>query len=149
EHLNAVMAACHGAAEVEPTYDEDARFDPKQNRALKAAILAARRAKIPENYVQRVIQFARQGFTSMEFRTYDTGWDSEAYLTVSGQISNNSARATNDFLEKVLRDEDWQLTRRTDGKPAKTVRARALMEKISYAAWACADPGLQFDTTIN
>ena len=149
EKLGAVMAACHGAAEVEPTYDEDARFDPKQNRALKRAILDARKAKIPENYVQRVIQFARQGFTAMEVRTYDTDWDSEAYLTVSGQNSNNSVRLTNEFLEKVLRDEEWALYRRTDGKVAKTVRARELMDKISYAAWACADPGVQFDSTIN
>src|SRR5690606_19370232 len=82
-------------------------------------------------------------------RTYDTDWDSEAYLTVSGQNSNNSVRLTNAFLDKVERGEDWDLIRRTDGKVAKTVKAADLMDKISYAAWACADPGLQFDTTIN
>ena len=55
---------------------------------------------IPENYIQRVIQLARQGYAAIDFRTYDTDWDSEAYLTVAGQNSNNSVRVTNDFLER-------------------------------------------------
>ena len=75
---------------------------------------------IPENYVQRVIQYAQQGHNSIEFRTYDTDWDSDAYLTVSGQNSNNSVRVTDDFLERVRDDGDWHLKRRTDGKVAKT-----------------------------
>src|SRR5262249_27117040 len=82
-------------------------------------------------------------------RTYDTDWDSDAYLTVSGQNSNNSVRVTNAFLERVESDSDWQLTRRVDGKVHKTLKARELWEKIAYAAWASADPGLQYDTTIN
>ncbi|MHA1599395.1 MAG: TSCPD domain-containing protein, partial [Alphaproteobacteria bacterium] len=94
-------------------------------------------------------QFARQGFTIIDFRTYDTDWDSEAYRTVSGQNSNNSVRVPNDFIESVLTDGDWQLIRRTDGKPHKTLRARDLWEQIALAAWSCADPGIQFDTTIN
>jgi ribonucleoside-diphosphate reductase alpha chain len=149
KHLNRVLAACHdGEAEaLDPC--SDARFDPSRNAALKREIKAARRAMIPENYVQRVIQFARQGYTRIDFRTYDTDWDSEAYLTVSGQNSNNSVRVTNDFLAKVEADGDWTLTRRTDGKVHKTLKARELWEKIAYAAWASADPGLQYDTTIN
>ena len=143
-HLNAVMFACRAEG-----LDDDARFDPKRNPALKRAIKAARAAMIPENYVQRVIHFARQGFDRIDFRTYDTDWDSDAYLTVSGQNSNNSVRLTNDFIEQVIADGDWQLHRRTDGKLAKTVRARDLWEKIGHAAWASADPGVQFDTTIN
>ena len=59
---------------------------------------------IPENYVQRVIQFARQGYTEIEFKTYDTDWDSEAYLTVAGQNSNNSVRVSNDYMQAVLDD---------------------------------------------
>jgi ribonucleoside-diphosphate reductase alpha chain len=55
---------------------------------------------VPENYVQRVIQFARQGYTDIEFSTYDTDWDSEAYLTVSGQNSNNSVSIKDDFLRR-------------------------------------------------
>ena len=104
---------------------------------------------IPENYIQRVIQFAEQGFTEIEFPTYDTDWDSEAYLTVSGQNSNNSIRVSNDFLEAVAAGKNWDLIRRTDGKTAKSVNAGELWDKISSAAWACADPGIQYDTTIN
>jgi ribonucleoside-diphosphate reductase alpha chain len=151
-HLNAVMQACHGRGDGEAVQSfekaEDA-FDPKKNRALKKAIIGARKAMVPENYVQRVIQFAKQGYEAIDFRTYDTDWDSEAYLTVSGQNSNNSVRITNDFLEAVKNDADWALTRRVDGKPAKILKARDLWEQIGHAAWASADPGVQFDTTIN
>ena len=104
---------------------------------------------IPENYIQRVIQFARQGFTEIDFKTYDTDWDSEAYLTVSGQNSNNSVRVSNAFLEAVRGGRKWDLIRRTDGGVQETVDAGALWDKISHAAWASADPGLQYDTTIN
>ena len=76
-------------------------------------------------------------------------FNGEAYATVSGQNSNNSVRVTSDFIEAVIADGDWSLTRRTDGAVAKTVKARDLWRQISEAAWACADPGLQFDTIIN
>ena len=145
-HLGAIMEAVHRA----PTNgDESARYDVRRNKALKDAIRAARKAMIPENYVQRVIEFARQGYRKIEFRTYDTDWDSQAYLTVSGQNSNNSVRVTNTFLAAVEADGDWNLVRRTDGEVCRTVKARALWEAIGHAAWACADPGIQFDTTIN
>src|SRR5262249_27035141 len=81
---------------------------------------------------------------------YDTDWDSEAYLTVSGQNSNNSVRIADNFLKAVEADGDWDLTWRnkpgTVGKPRK---ARELWEKIAYAAWASADPGVQYHTSIN
>ena len=147
KHLNAIMRACH--AEVGAGTGGEAGFDPKRNPVLKRAIRAARKLEVPENAIQRAIQFARQGFTEIEFRTYDTDWDSEAYLTVSGQNSNNSVRVTNDFIEAVRGDADWPLIRRTDGKVHETVKARGLWDQIAAAAWACADPGLQFDTTIN
>src|SRR6267378_4332568 len=117
--------------------------------ALKREIRAARRLMISENYIQRVIQFARQGYATIDFRTYDTDWDSEAYLTVAGQNSNNSVRLTNDFLERVQSGADWQLIRRTDRKVSKTLPASELWDRIAHAAWASADPGLQFDSTIN
>ena len=145
-HLNAVMQACHRPDE---GCDENAAFDPKRNKKLKRAIKAAREVLVPENYVQRVIQFARQGFRSIDFKTYDTDWDSEAYLTVSGQNSNNSVRVDNAFMMAVERDETWDLVRRTDGKTAKTLPARALWDQIAYAAWSCADPGMQYHSTIN
>jgi len=144
--LTAVMSACRqwdGAA------DSEDRWNPKTNKQLKKAIIGARKAMIPENYIQRVITFARQGYTEVKFPVFNTDWDSEAYLTVSGQNSNNSVRITNAFLQKVLDDGDWDLIRRIDGKVAKTIKARDLWEQIAEAAWSCADPGLQFDTTIN
>jgi ribonucleoside-diphosphate reductase alpha chain len=144
KHLGEVMAACRewdGA-------DDDSRFDPKVNKRLRAAILGARAVMLPENYVQRVIQFARQGYREIEFPVFDTDWDSEAYLTVSGQNSNNSVRVTNDFLNAVKDGSDWTLRSRTQPK-AKTIKAADLWEQIGEAAWACADPGIQFDTTIN
>ncbi len=145
-HLNAVMQACHQAGE---DCDGEDAFDPKRNAALKQAILAARAVMLPENYIQRVIHFARQGFASIDFKTYDTDWDSEAYLTVSGQNSNNSVRISNDFMTAVEDDGPWELIRRTDGKLAKTLPARELWEQIAYAAWSCADPGMQYHSTIN
>ena len=143
-HMGEVMAACHDKA-----VSGDDRFDPRANKRLKKAIIAARGAMIPENYVQRVIQFARQGYTEIEFKTYDTDWDSEAYLTVAGQNSNNSVRVSNEFLQAVLDKGDWELVKRRDNGVAKRINASDLWEKIAYAAWACADPGLQYDTTIN
>ncbi|PCD77284.1 vitamin B12-dependent ribonucleotide reductase [Pseudothioclava arenosa] len=123
--------------------------DPAKNPALKEAIKSAKRVMIPETYVNRVLQYARQGYSSIEFPTYDTDWDSEAYVTVSGQNSNNSVRVTNAFLQAVKDDADWELIRRTDGKVAKTVKARELWDQVGHAAWACADPGIQFHDTVN
>ncbi|MGV1794166.1 vitamin B12-dependent ribonucleotide reductase [Rhizobium lusitanum] len=144
KHLKAIMKAtvnCEG--------DNDDCFDPAKNPALKREIRAAKKDQVPENYVQRVIQFARQGYKDLEFKTYDTDWDSEAYLTVSGQNSNNSVSIKDDFLRAVENDGDWHLTARKDGKVVKTLKARDLWESISYAAWASADPGLHFNTTMN
>jgi ribonucleoside-diphosphate reductase alpha chain len=144
KHLKAIMKAC-----VNCSADNDACFDPAENPALKREIKAAKKDQVPENYVQRVIQFAKQGYKDIEFKTYDTDWDSEAYLTVSGQNSNNSVSLKDDFLRAVENDGDWNLTARKDGKVMKTLKARDLWESISYAAWASADPGLHFNTTMN
>ena len=90
---------------------------------------------------------------------YDTDWNSKAYFTVSGQNSNNSVRITNEFMDAVEHDEPWHLYWRTEleaakaenrkPKPCKVMPARELWEKITFAAWSCADPGVQFDTTFN
>ena len=144
KHLNAIFAAirAHDGSEGGAT-------DPARNAALKTAIRAAKKALIPETYINRVLQYAAQGHTAIEFPTYDTDWDSEAYASVSGQNSNNSVRVTDAFLKAVREDGDWQLTRRTDGKVSKTLKARALWDQIGHAAWACADPGIQFHDTVN
>jgi len=142
--LKAVMKAC-----VNCEGEADDCFDAAKNPALKRAIRDARRDDVPMNYVLRVVQFAKQGFKDMEFSTYDTDWDSEAYLTVSGQNSNNSVRVTDDFLKAVEADGDWHLKARITGKTTKTIKARELWDQIGFAAWASADPGMQFHTTIN
>ncbi len=150
QHLNRIMKACHDNAFVDDAGNiSDDAFNPKRNKSLKREIIAARKVMIPENYVQRVIQFARQGYKVMEFETYNTDWDSDAYLTVSGQNSNNTVRLTDGFMDAINNNADWELTYRTTGKVAKKLKARELWDQISFAAWACADPGLQFHTTIN
>ncbi|MBB4196380.1 ribonucleoside-diphosphate reductase, adenosylcobalamin-dependent [Rhodoblastus sphagnicola] len=144
KHMKAVFKAavnCEGPG--------DTCFDPEKNPALKREIKLARRSYCPDGFIKRVLQYARQGFTDFDLVEYDTDWDSEAYLTVSGQNSNNSVRIADGFLRAVEQDGDWALTRRTDGKVAKTLKAVELWDKIGYAAWASADPGLQFHTTIN
>ncbi|MCZ0810810.1 vitamin B12-dependent ribonucleotide reductase [Roseovarius sp. EGI FJ00037] len=123
--------------------------DPKKNGSLKAAIRGAKQMKIPETYIKRVLDYARQGYGSIEFPTYDTDWDSEAYASVSGQNSNNSIRVTDAFLKAVENDDDWALLNRTDGSVAKTIKARDLWEDVGHAAWACADPGIQYHDTVN
>ena len=128
---------------------QDDAFDPRKNAELKAAIKSAKRSMIPETYINRVLQYAQQGFAEIEFPTYDTDWDSEAYASVAGQNSNNSVRVTDAFLKAVENDEDWSLIHRTDGKVARTVKARELWDDIGHAAWACADPGIQYHDTIN
>src|SRR6186713_645837 len=144
KHLEAIMKAC-----VNCEGNGDDCFDPSMNSALKREIKAAKKSAVPENYIYRVIQFAKQGYKDIHFPTYDTDWDSDAYLTVSGQNSNNSVRVTDHFLKAVEADGKWDLTYRKNGKVADTLDARALWEKIGYAAWASADPGLQYHTTVN
>ncbi|MBT5000751.1 MAG: adenosylcobalamin-dependent ribonucleoside-diphosphate reductase, partial [Tateyamaria sp.] len=124
-------------------------YDPKKNTVLKEAVKAAKKVAIPETYVKRVLDYARQGHTSIEFPTYDTDWDSEAYSSVSGQNSNNSIRVTNAFLKAVEKDADWNLIDRVNGQPVKTIKARDLWAQVGHAAWACADPGIQYHDTVN
>ncbi|VIO79069.1 Vitamin B12-dependent ribonucleotide reductase [Bradyrhizobium ivorense] len=144
KHLKAVMKAC-----VNCEGSGDDCFDAEKNPALRREIKLARRNLVPDNYIKRVIQFAKQGYKDISFDTYDTDWDSEAYLTVSGQNSNNSVSLKDDFLRAVETDGDWNLNARTSKKVTKTLKARDLWEKIGYAAWASADPGLHFNTTMN
>jgi ribonucleoside-diphosphate reductase alpha chain len=153
KHLNAVLKAIH----THPNASE--RYDPAKNAPLRKAILESRTALIPENYIARVMQLAKQGFTHLEVEEYDTDWNSKAYYTVSGQNSNNSVRITNDFMKAVEADGPWHLYWRTElekakqqgraPKPKKTLKARDLWDQIAFAAWGCADPGVQFDTTFN
>ncbi len=144
EKLNEIF----GAIRVWDGSSEDA-VDPQKNDQLKTAIRGAKKVAIPETYVKRVLDYAKQGYDSIEFPTYDTDWDSEAYASVSGQNSNNSIRVTDAFLQAVKDDADWELLRRVDGSVAKTIKARKLWEDVGHAAWACADPGIQYHDTVN
>lgn len=152
-YLNRIMKACF------QEHPENDRFNKKENKKLKVAVYEAKKAQIPTNYIDRVIQLAKQGFKSIEFPEYDTDWNSEAYATVSGQNSNNSIRVTNEFMEATLSDGDWNLIWRTEKQKAKkagrtpkaykTLKAKDIWEQIGFAAWSSADPGIQFHTTIN
>jgi len=154
KHLNAILRAIH---QYEGTLEE--KLDPRRNNALRQTILEARAVLIPDNYIARVLQLARQGVRQIEIEEYDTDWNSKAYYTVSGQNSNNSVRIPNEFMRAVEADGPWALYWRTEleraqaegrpPRPCRTLRARDLWDQIAYAAWSCADPGVQFDTTIN
>jgi ribonucleoside-diphosphate reductase alpha chain len=151
-HLGGVMKACNDQNGAE-------RLNPARNPPLRKAIADARAAQVPASYIERVLQLARQGFTSLHVDEYNTDWNSKAYYTVSGQNSNNSVRIENRFMEAVQQDGPWPLYWRTEkekakregraAKPRKTLKARDLWDQIAFAAWACADPGVQYDTTIN
>ncbi|MBK8910526.1 MAG: adenosylcobalamin-dependent ribonucleoside-diphosphate reductase [Chlorobi bacterium] len=104
---------------------------------------------IPMSQIMRALALVGQGHTNADVRTYNTHYEGEAYITVSGQNSNNSVRVTNSFMDAVEQDGTWDLVRRTDGKTVRSIGARQLWQKINYAAWSCADPGLQFHTTVN
>ncbi|MBV8345436.1 MAG: adenosylcobalamin-dependent ribonucleoside-diphosphate reductase [Candidatus Eremiobacteraeota bacterium] len=142
-NLNAIIAAAH-----DTRVPEHARLDPALNASLRHAIRDAIAAGIPSGAAQNALDYARQGYTRLEIEQYDTAWDSEAYVTVSGQNSNNSVRLTNGFFEALDRDDDWLLTARTTGDVVKRIKASDLWEQIALAAWQCADPGLQFDDTL-
>jgi ribonucleoside-diphosphate reductase alpha chain len=143
-NLNAIMRAAH-----DETIPEAARLDPALNPKLRSAIRAALADGIPQGNIQYALDYARQGYKELEIETYDVNWDSKAYATVSGQNSNNSVRIPNEFFARLDAGQSWDLKRRTDGRVAKSVPAAKLWEEIAVAAWQCADPGVQFDTTIN
>ena len=152
-HGNEILAAIQA-------YDDDKdKFNQSKNKPLAIAINSAMKAYIPENLIARVLELGQQGYAQIEIDTYDTSWEGEAYSTVSGQNSNNSVRVSNDFMHSVIDDKDWNLYWRTElddaeeqgraPKPCKTLAANDLWDTIARAAWSCADPGLQYDTTIN
>jgi ribonucleoside-diphosphate reductase alpha chain len=152
-HLNAIIKACYDE------HPENDRFNKQLNKKLKAAVVEARKAEIPNNYIERVIQLAKLGFKSIEFPVYDTDWNSNAYASVSGQNSNNSVRINNDFMNAVINDGEWNLYWRIEKKkakdegrkpaPYKILKARDLWNEIAFSTWSCADPGIQYHSTIN
>ena len=123
--------------------------NPEKNISLKKALKTARHYAVPTTYIKKILDLLSQNIQDIEFIQLDTNWEGAAYLTVSGQNSNNSVRIPNSFFEKLKEGGNWELTSRTDGSIMKSIPASELWEKVSQSAWACADPGVQFDTTIN
>ncbi|MCX7880435.1 MAG: vitamin B12-dependent ribonucleotide reductase [Ignavibacteria bacterium] len=119
------------------------------NKELRKLIQKALHRGVLLNYIHRVIRLAENGVENIDFEIYDTHYESEAYTTVSGQNSNNSVRVSNEFMKAVEENNFWELRYRVGGGVAKKVKARELWDKMCLAAWKSADPGLQFDTTIN
>jgi ribonucleoside-diphosphate reductase alpha chain len=117
-------------------------------RAAKMVILDADHPDI-ETFVDWKKAEEEKAKVLIQHGGYPADFNGEAYATVSGQNSNNSVRVNYDFIRAVEEDSDWNLINRTDGSVRKTLKARDLWKRIADAAWACADPGLQFDTTIN
>jgi ribonucleoside-diphosphate reductase alpha chain len=125
------------------------RFNAEKNHDLAEALRSALEDKIPPVYLYQLLRRMEQGDTEVNPMVFTPAWDDEAYNTVSGQSSNNSLRVTDDFMRAVLDDEDWTLRGRVTGKPEKTVKARRIWDLAARSAWQCADPGLQYHTTIN
>ena len=128
---------------------QEDNFNAEKNHELASALRAAIGDKIPPAYLYQQLRRIEHGDEDVNVSQYSTAWDDEAYNTVSGQSSNNSLRISDDFMRAVLNDADWNLNSRTSGQTAKTVKARKLWTDIARASWQCADPGLQFHTTIN
>ncbi len=121
---------------------------PLEDKSIRKLIKQAAQQNIPLNYIVRAIDLARQGH-HFPLREFDTHYESEAYQTVSGQNSNNSIRIPNSFFEALHTGRDWQLKSRTSGEIFKTISTKKLWDDVAYCAWASADPGVQFDSTIN
>ncbi|MDR2053075.1 MAG: vitamin B12-dependent ribonucleotide reductase [Treponema sp.] len=128
--------------------DED-KFNAEKNHDLASALRRALNDRLPPTYLYQLLRRLEQGDDAVNPRVFTTAWDDEAYNTVSGQSSNNSLRVNDAFMKAVLDDADWPLVERVSGKLARTIRARKLWEQVARSAWQCADPGLQYHTTIN
>jgi len=124
-------------------------FDPEKNLRLQEAIRGALVEEVPPAYIYRILQLLAQGVRGLDIEEYTTEWDEEAYNTVSGQSSNNSVRVSSEFMRAVIEDGSWVLTGRVNPSLKIETEARKIWEQIAYAAWNCADPGIQFHSTIN
>ncbi|AEF81767.1 adenosylcobalamin-dependent ribonucleoside-diphosphate reductase [Leadbettera azotonutricia] len=128
---------------------EEDKFNAEKNHELAASLKNALSDKVPASYLYQLLRRLEQGDEEVNPAVFSTAWDSEAYNTVSGQSSNNSLRLSDDFMKAVLDDAEWNLNGRVTGKIERTIKARKIWEDAARSAWACADPGLQYHTTIN
>ncbi|HNX95802.1 MAG TPA: adenosylcobalamin-dependent ribonucleoside-diphosphate reductase, partial [Holophaga sp.] len=132
---------------VEASTTKDA--EPKTNEKLRKALAHAKKDGVAAGLLSQCLSRLAQGDFDRDLKSYDTTWDGEGYATVGGMNSNNSVRVPDVFMRALENDGEWALLARTNGKPTRKLRARDLWKKVNYAAWACADPGIQFDSTIN
>lgn len=121
----------------------------KSHKEIKKIVKEAMEHSIEIGYIQRAIDLAIQGKSEMPFIELTNNFNDDAYHTVSGQNSNNSISITDAFMKSLESNAKWQLKRRTDGKTAKEINAKMLWDKIGYAAWSSADPGVIFKDTMN
>ena len=146
KHTRLIEQAVTGAQ----SSDADrAAFDPDANPRLREAIRRALAETVPPGYIYRILQLLSQGMRGLDIEEYTTEWDEEAYNTVSGQSSNNSVRLSSEFMQRVIEDGPWVLTGRVDPSLKIEVKTRKIWDQIAYAAWSCADPGIQYHSTIN
>lgn len=131
-------------------YDKSAGAIKSGGTTRRAARLALLNADHPdiEAFIEWKVKEEKK-VAALVAAGYSSDFNGEAYKTVSGQNANNSVRATDEFMKAVVEDKEWNTIWRTNGKVAKTYRAKDLMRKIATAAWQCADPGMLFHTTIN
>jgi len=125
------------------------KFNVDKNHDLAGVLRAALNDKIPPSYLYQQLRRMEHGDDEVMSQVFSTAWDDEAYNTVSGQSSNNSLRISDEFMWALMNDGDWDLTSRTSGGTVKTIKARKLWTDIARSSWQCADPGLQYHTTIN
>ncbi|MDR2394599.1 MAG: adenosylcobalamin-dependent ribonucleoside-diphosphate reductase [Treponema sp.] len=144
KHLEAIKKALAGFRGPETD-----RFKTEKNRDLAGALRSALGDQIPPTYLYQLLRRLEQGDETVNPAVFSTAWDEEAYNTVSGQSANNSLRLSDDFMEAVREDKDWELWGRISKKSEKTIKARKLWEQIARSTWQCADPGIQYHTTIN
>ena len=143
KHLDTVRRAI--AAFRGPTEDV---YNLEKNRELAEALRSALSEKIPPIYLYQLLRRLEQG-DSIDTAVFSTAWDDEAYNTVSGQSSNNSLQLSDEFMQAVENNGIWELKERVSGKTVKTIEAIELWNRMARSAWQCADPGLQYRTTIN
>ena len=124
------------------------KSDPLNDSQIRKLLKLAAKDQIPLSYLVRALDLAKQGF-AIPLKEFDTHYESEAYQTVAGQNSNNSIRIPNNFFSCLKNKQPWALISRNNGEIFKTIPSEKLWDEIGYCAWASADPGVQFDTTIN
>ncbi|HUX20872.1 MAG TPA: adenosylcobalamin-dependent ribonucleoside-diphosphate reductase, partial [Spirochaetia bacterium] len=127
----------------------EVRANPLKNQKLSRVVANAARDGVPGQWLYQIVKMVAEGEDPGAIRKFTVDWQDEAYNTISGQSSNNSVRVSDEFMRAVLDGTDWELIGRTDGKVRGKVEAKGLWHKIAQAAWKCADPGIQFHTTVN